>query len=202
MGRIHAARAYEQLREQQQVLQSRSDAWWHSLLAGDPAVLQPVLTAAFSDNAAPVSVLDARGDTVVLAVLLPGIDVLPDKKPHVTPTGKLSVRKWTKSELNEAYADLLGAHTLATIREAWAVAPGLAKIRIMGIRRTPGMPEDLLFDVSVTRNGGNWTDDGWGRVTLDASPGGLMRIGRAREITPWPADRLTSDQLRAFAAPR
>jgi len=119
----------------------------------------------------------------------------------VTPTGKPSVRKWTKSELNEAYADLLGAHTLATVREAWAVAPGLAKIRIMGMCRTPGMAKGLLFDVSVTRNCGNWLDDRWGRVVLDATPGGLTRVGRACEITSWPADRLTSDQLRALAAP-
>jgi hypothetical protein len=200
-GRIHAARAFEELREQQRVLQSRSDAWWHSLLAGEPTVLHPVLTAAFADNAAPVSVLDARGDTAVLAVLLPGTDVLPDKKPHVTPTGKPSVRKWTKSELNEAYADLLGAHALATIREAWAVAPRLAAIRIIGIRRAPGIADGLLFDVSVARNGGNWLDDRWGRVVLDSSPGGLKRVGRACEVVSWPADGLTSDQRRALAAP-
>jgi hypothetical protein len=200
-GRIHAARAYEELQEQQRVLQSRSDAWWHSLLVGDPAVLHPVLTTAFGDNAAPVSVLDARGETAVLAVLLPGIDVLPDKRPHVTPTGKPSVRKWTKSELHEAYADLLGAHTLATIREAWAVAPGLATIRIMGVCRAPGTAQGLLFDVSVTRNDGDWLDDRWGRVILDATPGGLVRVGRACEITSRPTDGLTSDQLRALAAP-
>ena len=198
-GRIHAGRAYAELLEQQRVLQSQSDAWWHSLLSGDPIVLEGVLTAAFADNAAPVSVLDARGDTAVLAVLLPGADVLPDKKPHVTPTGKLSVRKWTKSELNEAYADLLGAHALATIREAWSVAPGLATIRIIGICRAPGIAAGLLFDVTVTRSGGNWLDDRCGRVVLDASPGGLRRVGRACEITSWPADGLTSDQLRALA---
>lgn len=68
----------------------------------------------------------SAGGEAALTVWLPGIDVLPEKKAHVTPSGRLSTKAWTKTEQNEMYANLLGGHLLATIREAWAVAGAVA----------------------------------------------------------------------------
>jgi hypothetical protein len=110
----------------QQEQQARADAWWYSLSRGEPQVLTAALTAAFADNPAPVVVASAAGSAAVLVVILPGLHVLPEKKAHTTPTGRLSSKAWTKTELNDVYAELLAAHLLATIREAWAVGCSLS----------------------------------------------------------------------------
>ena len=153
------------------------------------------LAAAFADNPAPVRIAGADGATATLVVILPAPDVLPEKKAHVTPTGRLSSKAWTKTELQEVYAELLGAHLLATLREAWAVCPSLTRVRVMGVRRraAAGSASDLLFDVDADRHIGHWADDHYGAILLEQAPTGLNRTGRTREVQPWPPDKTRPD---------
>lgn len=157
-----AAERYAQAYQEQRGQQANADRWWHALNAGEPAVVSAALTAAFADNPAPVEVIRAVGDEAALRVWLPGIEVLPEKRATVTPTGRLSTKAWTKTGRNEAYAALLGAHLLATVREAWAVAPSPMRLRIGGVRQVSGGPVELLFEVAVGRCEGRWDDDQWG----------------------------------------
>lgn len=173
--------------------QTRADAWWSALLRGEQQVLTAALRAAFADNSAPVSVVHADAASATLVVGMPGMDVLPDKKAHVTPTGRLSAKAWTKTELNEVYADLVAAHLLATIRESWAVGPSLVRLRVVGIRRAPLGANELLFDVDVTRDGGRWADDRQGRGVLHGAPVGLNRSGRTLEVRCWPPGQCRPD---------
>lgn len=78
---------------------------------------------------------------------------------HVTPTGRLSSRVWTKTELNQVYAQLQGAHLLATIREAWAVAPSLTNTgavarscrrRRVTTARVPGKLTVVAWTVTIS----------------------------------------------------
>jgi hypothetical protein len=184
-GSWQAASQFDQAQAQQYAAQAQADAWWQSLIRGDSEVLTAVLVAAFADNPAPVVVHQAAGTVAILTVLLPGFDVLPEKKAYVTPTGRLSSKAWTKTELHEVYAGLLGAHLLATIRESWAVAPSLITLRIRGEHTIPYAPAELLFDVTVTRQVGRWDDDSWGSVVLQNAKGGLRRVGKAREVRAW-----------------
>lgn len=183
-GQRHAADLYSQACAQQRARQVEADTWWHSLLNGQPAVLRAALEAAFADNPAAVTVTWADGQEATFTLFLPGLDVLPEKKAHVTPTGRLSAKAWTKTELNDVYAELLGAHLLATIRETWAVAPSLRRVRITGVRHSDPS-DDLLFDVVVTRDTGRWDDDAAGSIVLQTAGRGLNRTGRAREVRAW-----------------
>jgi hypothetical protein len=189
-ARVRGAELAAEARAAQQKQQGQADAWWTALNEGEPGVLAAALKAAFADNPAPVAVISAAGPEAILAVVLPGTDVLPARTAHVTPSGRLSSRAWTKTELNEVYAQLLGAHLLATIRETWAVAPSLARIRIIGLRNGSPGPREALFDVAVSRDVGGWAEDNQGEAILQHAEHGLNRAGRAREVTPWPPDQL------------
>jgi hypothetical protein len=189
--------------------QKRLDAWWLALNRGDASVTTAALVAAFRDNPAPVVVLSALETNADLVLLLPREDVLPIKKAHVTPTGRLSSKAWTKSEFADLYAELIGAHLLATIRETWAAAPSVSNLRVLGARVADAgtlygnRPIDVLFNISTNRDSHDWTDDGAGEVVLLASPMGLSRVGRTYAVTAWPTNELGPevvqriDQLKA-----
>ncbi len=187
----HATELNARDREHHRIQQAQADAWWAALQRGAAQVLRAALDAAFADNPAPVMVTRAERHHADLIVLLPGLDVLPMKKAHVTPTGRLSSKAWTKTELNDLYADLLGAHLLATVREAWATGPSLTHLKVTGIRRGPGNADEHLFDVEVDRSGVAWHDDHAGATVLRAAPHGLNRVGRTREVRPLPSGTAT-----------
>jgi hypothetical protein len=176
--------------------QRRADAWWDALNAGEPLVSRAALEAAFADNPAPVQVVEAAGAAATLAVVLPESSVLPDRRPHVSPAGKLTTKAWTQTEFNDAYADLLGAHLLATLRETWAVAPSIHQARVIGVLATEPTSH-VLFDLTACRADGRWNDATRGRALLDAAARGLLRAGRTRAIQAWPADQL-SDEVVAW----
>ena len=172
-----AAEAFAAAQVEQREQQGRADAWWQALIRGESTVLTAALKAAFADNPAPVLVNDANGSTAVLLLWLPGTDVLPQKKAHLTPGGRLSSKAWSKTEFNEVYAELVGAHLLATARETWAVAPSLLNMRIVGVRGDADDTE-VLFDIDADRAEGNWAADNWGDLVLEQSAWGLNRKGR------------------------
>ncbi|MDQ7809399.1 hypothetical protein Q5425_37225 [Amycolatopsis sp. A133] len=184
-ARQQATELNTRAREHHRIQQAQADAWWAALQRGDAQVLRAALDAAFADNPAPVMVTHADRQHANLVVLLPGLEVLPPKKAHMTPTGRLSSKAWTKTELNDVYADLLGAHLLATVREAWATGPSLTHLKVTGIRRGPGNADERLFTVEVDRVGTAWQDDHAGATVLQIAPHGLNRVGRTREVRAW-----------------
>lgn len=99
-----AAAAWAKAVAEQQDLQAQSDADWAALSEGQPEVLTAALEAAFTESATQAEVIAAAGPHAALAVLVPVIEVMPAKKAHITPTGRLSCRTWTKTELHETYA--------------------------------------------------------------------------------------------------
>jgi hypothetical protein len=187
-----ASRRFQEAQEERERQQEAADQWWNALTAGDGPTVTAALKAAFADNVAPVSVEQCDGSDVTLVLTLPGIDVLPRKRAHITPSGRLSSKQWTKTELNDVYADLIGAHLLATLREAWAVAPSIERVRVVGARPSETGAE-ILFDVDNVRTVGRWDDDDFGSIVLEDSEWGLHRIGRTREVGGWPASKLRSD---------
>ena len=158
-GHRRAAFAFERAQSEADAEQARVDQWWRDLQQGEPNVLKACLSEALADNRAPVIVDQAEGDAARLLLLLPGPEVLPAKKAHVTPTGRLSSKAWTKTELNEVYAELVAAHLLATVREALAVAPSLADVRVMGLRLGVDQKLEALFQVDVAREEEPLDDD-------------------------------------------
>lgn len=167
--------------------QAKADAWWKMLCDGDQQTLTDALKLAFSDNQAPVVIHKAKGSEATFILYLPDINVLPEKRMNITPTGRLSSKKWTVAEKNQVYTQLLGAHLIATLREAWAVAPSLKTLRVVGVDQHRDTGEGTLFDISVQRHDGRWDDDGWGEIILAMAKVGLKLKGKSGEIIPWTA---------------
>ena len=187
---IYAEGAFADGMKQYQSERRTADAWWQQLIVGEPKTLKAALQKGFSDNFAAVRVIEAEGSEADLSIRMPAIDILPDKRMNITPTGRLSSKAWTKTELNEAYAQLLAAHLLATVREAWAVGLSLQKLRIVALPEFGEINDGFLFDIDAIRALGDWHDDGWGEIVLKSFQLGLNRVGKTREIQLWPVDRL------------
>lgn len=116
--------------------QAELDREWAKLQANDPEVTMVALEEAFADNEAPAAPIDCDGDrvTVVMQFRSPE-DVVPERKPARTPTGKPTLKKRKKTEVNSLYLQALGSNVLATVKEAFAVAPGADVVQVLVVRR-------------------------------------------------------------------
>lgn len=173
--------------------QAKADLWWDLLCAGEQQIITDSLRLAFSDNQARVSIHKAQGSEAIFILHLPNINVLPEKRMNITPTGRVSSKKWTIAEKNKTYGQLLAAHLIATLREAWAVAPSLKTIQIVGVDENTSTAEGILFDVTIKKEFGLWEDDGLGETILANAEIGLNFKGKSSEVIPWPKSERTLD---------
>jgi hypothetical protein len=112
------------------------DDEWQKLNANDPSVTLPVLEEAFADNEAPAAAVDCDGNrTTVVMQFVPPEAIVPERKPARTPTGKRTLKKRTKTEINALYLEALGSNVLATVEETFAVAPGTEVVQMLVVRR-------------------------------------------------------------------
>jgi hypothetical protein len=109
---------------------------WKLLQANDPSVTLGALEEAFADNEAPAAAIDCEGNqtTVVMQFVIPEA-IVPERKPARTPTGKRTLKKRTKTEINHLYLAALGSNVLATVKETFAVAPGTDVVQLLVVRR-------------------------------------------------------------------
>jgi len=112
------------------------DDEWQKLNTNDPSVTLNVLEEAFADNEAPAAAIDCEGNrtTVVMRFVTPEA-IVPGRKPARTPTGKRTLRKRTKTEINTLYLEALGSNVLATVKETLAAAPGTDVVQMLVVRR-------------------------------------------------------------------
>ena len=115
-------------------LQEELDAHWQALLDNEPEAVLAALAKAFEDNEAPVAPVGSSGDEVVLVVLVPGPDVLPDRYPTTTAAGDLSLERPTRTTVAGWYRQLVAGHAVVSAREAFAVCPGLDAARVVVLR--------------------------------------------------------------------
>lgn len=110
------------------------DRWWAALLRNDPKIVLGVLADAFEDNEAPAVATGVNGDEVSLVALVPGLDTMPERKPD-TAAGNRTLRGLTTAERAELHAAAVISHVLCTVREAFALAPGLSAARIVALQQ-------------------------------------------------------------------
>ncbi|MBB6033157.1 DUF4236 domain-containing protein [Phytomonospora endophytica] len=127
----------DKARAEAAVLQSDLDSWWEALIANDPDVVLETLGAAFGDNQAAAAAVGLDGDEVSLIVIVPSSDAIPERKPDLTPSGNLTLKKITKRELAELYMEMLCGYALVTVKECFAVAPSVRSARIAAVRLSP-----------------------------------------------------------------
>ncbi|MFI9811373.1 DUF4236 domain-containing protein [Saccharothrix variisporea] len=137
---ISAAAEIEQLERQRQAAraqhQAELDQWWTALLANHEEVVLDEVSAAFEDNEAPSAPVGVSGSELTTVVLVPTVDIVPEKKPATTPAGNLTLKKLTKTERYAFHTILVASHMLLTAREALAVAPSLTAVRVVALQQS------------------------------------------------------------------
>jgi hypothetical protein len=125
----------ERLDAEHRSILERIDRDWERLVGNDPDTVISTVETAFEDNQAPAAPVNVEGTTLSLAVLVPDIEDVPERKPSVTPSGNPTVKKMTKKERADLYLTLVCGHLLATIKEGLAVAPSIFDVKAVVVRR-------------------------------------------------------------------
>ena len=120
---------------QQRTDQIALDEEWQRLRANDPESVMAALAAAFEDNDAEAAPLGVEGNSASVVVQVPDKDAVPERMPSVTTAGNLSLRKMTKRQTNDFYNLMVCGFVVATVKEAFAVCPGLTEVAAVAVRR-------------------------------------------------------------------
>ena len=115
--------------------QAQADLWWRLLIDNDEETVCEALNVAFSDNPAGGAALGVDGRNA--SVLIRQIDLasMPTHRPDVTPGGRPTTKKLTLKERHRLFLDSLVSNVAATLREGFAVAPGLNTVTICAVTR-------------------------------------------------------------------
>ena len=184
--------------------QAGLDAQWRQLLANDPDTVISTLAEAFEDNEAPAAPISVDSDEVSLAVLVPADSVVPEKMPATTQAN-LTLRKLPKGEPASLYALLAAGCVLVTLREAFAVAPGINAARVVTLRADGadayGNPRlECLVAGRWTRTsfqGVRWEDADAGTILQDTADELIANMRRTELL---PIDLSKETQIAAVLA--
>lgn len=116
---------WRQAQAQQTQAQHELDEQWARLTGSDPDTVLATLAEAFEDNEAPAAAVGIDGVELSPIVLVPGEEAVPERLPTTTQAGNLALRKLPKGERSAFYLLLMAGHVLVTLREAFAVVPGV-----------------------------------------------------------------------------
>lgn len=176
-------------------MQKSLDELWGRLCANDRGVVMATLSAAFEDNdaaAAPLDV-DEDGAEATLLVVVPAAEAMPAKKPALTPTGRPTLKALLKKEGADWHKIAVCGCAVVTVKEAFAVAPGLRAARIVAValseRDAYGnqKPQILLaarFERRRLQDVG-WADADAVQVVNDTSTElQLRQVGVTKALTP------------------
>jgi hypothetical protein len=157
LAKEEAAAEMTRREDQRAKVQQELDAAWQRLLSNDPETVISTLEAAFADNAAPAVPVDCADGRVTVLMVMEPEEAFPERVPKVTPTGKPSSRKLSKTERSELYVAWMSFNILATVREALATAPSIEAVLIAVLRKgtvTPfgEIPLAVIYAGTFTRD--------------------------------------------------
>lgn len=123
-------------------------------------------------------------------VVAPDESVVPERMPGTTEAGNLSLRKLGKEARAGYYLQALTGHVPVTVREAFAVAPGLNAARVVVLRRgginAYGSPHvEPILAARWTRDsltGIRWDTVDATTITRDTATDLLMNTGRVGNL--------------------
>lgn len=186
------AEARQQAIRQQAQLQLELDERWNQLCSNDPDVVLATMAEAFEDNEAPAAAVAVDGDELALVVLAPSDKVVPERMPARTQAGNLTLRKLSKTDRSSLYTTLVLGHMLVTLRETFAVAPGINAVRVVALRNAGpdayGKPRlQCLLAGRFLRsrfNGIRWQDADAGTIVEDTASELLVNLRAGKELRP------------------
>lgn len=129
--------AEEQGRRKQKraAIQQELDEHWKLLLENDPQTVLETLEAAFDDNEAPAAAVDCEEGRVTVVLLVEGKELIPERVPSVTPTGRPTAKKLSQTDRNKFYLSWVFSNVLVTVKESLAVAPGIRAVTVVALRK-------------------------------------------------------------------
>ena len=189
--------------------QKQADDAWLALLQNDRDTISEALTRALRQSPAHGSIAGWQGVTPIVAVRMIPIDAVPTRKPQMTPAGKPSFRKRTKTELNRFYLETLSSLVLAAVRACFASAPRLSKLCVLLVGRDSRMDSEIAAYYMGTFErrqlqtvGRQQTPNGATRALLEAESPSINIHGRTEEIgaVTLPDDSATLEAMERTAA--
>lgn len=124
-----------QRQEETNAVQRQLDDAWEALNKNDPQLVLELLEEAFADNEMPAAAVSCHGDRADVVMRWPTVDeVVPERKAAVTPSGRSTIKKKTKTELAEYYLWAMASNALVTAKEAFAVAPAVNQVGLAVVR--------------------------------------------------------------------
>lgn len=173
--------------------QSEANTWWLALTQHDSVTVMAAMEAAFEDNQFPAACVDVGEDRLRYAtvlVMFGAPSLIPEKKADLTPTGRPTLKKRTKTERNSLYSAALGSTVIATVKEGLAVAPSLQEIRLLVLRKdtAAATPADYLTAIYAARfprerfRNTNWSRADSVAMILTAPDALIKRKGAMQEI--------------------
>jgi hypothetical protein len=175
-ARLHAAQGQHQV---------ALDDWWSGLCANDEETVLAVLEEAFEDNEAPAAAVGLEDAEIAIVVLAPDPQIVPERIPATTAAGNPTLKAMTLTDRASLYLVLVSAHVLLTVKEAFAVAPGLRSARVAVVRTGPlGRAECLLAARIARCDLGSATGTAAEVLARSATPLMLNRTGRTKALSP------------------
>ncbi|RFU82802.1 hypothetical protein DY218_31145 [Streptomyces triticagri] len=136
-ARAYLAAEQERISGIHENLQRQAAIWWQDLLRNEPAPVIEALNHAYADNRAVACAVGVHGDTASVVMRQPDADSWPARVPGTTPAGRPTMKALSKRDRNQWWLQSMCSHIVATLREGFAVAPGLQAIDIAVLTRVP-----------------------------------------------------------------
>lgn len=187
-------RQWQLRRAEQAEWQRTLDRYWQALCANDPGTVLQALANAFEDNDATSAPVGVDGAEVSLMLVVPpAAEAIPEQIPARTAAGKLTLKKVTQTVRAGYYSQFVCGQVLVTLRETFAVAPGLTAARVVVMRNDgrdvygrPLMPCLAAFTVDrAALHGVRWADASAADILNAVARESLVKqVGRTRDLAP------------------
>ncbi|MGO4597449.1 hypothetical protein [Terrabacter sp. 2RAF25] len=131
---------------------------WQELSEHDPATVIAELDAHFAGAECGCTCVDAGWDAetsrgyVTVVGRYPGLDIVGERGPGVSSSGRRMMRRRTRAERNALYLSGLASFALATVRRAISVAVAADDVHVIVVRPTEdGLGLEPIYVGSLSR---------------------------------------------------
>jgi len=115
--------------DEREIEQRRLDQEWEALLANETQVVSKSIGSRKLGEGIPFELVGVEHDSVAaVAEIGPVDDVIPERRSSVTPGGRPSTKKRTKTERNELYLASLAGALINVAKQVFAAAPGTERV--------------------------------------------------------------------------
>lgn len=162
--------------------QEASDRAWAALASGEPEAVVAAVQAALTGRGLDVVVASDSVGHVHLNLAFADEESVPTHQPALTPAGRPTLKKLTKTEAAYHVRQLVAAHALLAAKETFAQSPGILVVEVSTRRG-----RDVLVRGRLAREqleSADWSKDAW-KVLEDVDPHlGANIGGRTQELRP------------------